>query len=91
MVIWFKAIKDSKIILSSTWEDLSDETRTHKVFGAITDTCNSWDLAEPVWLDINISEFKENARTRFTTDSFIEEVPFDYLEMQVLEEDPDAS
>ncbi|MCQ2535636.1 MAG: hypothetical protein MJ110_01560 [Lachnospiraceae bacterium] len=90
MVIWFKTVNNSKIIASSTWEDLSDDTRTHKVFSALEDTCNSWDLAVPVWLDINIEEFKSRSKTRFTKDSFVEEVPFDYLEMQVLEEDIDA-
>ena len=90
MVIWFKTVNNSKIIASSTWEDLSDDTIAHKVFSALEDTCNSWDLAVPVWLDINIEEFKSRSKTRFTKDSFVEEVPFDYLEMQVLEEDIDA-
>ena len=91
MIIWFKAVKESKILLSNTWEDLSNETRTHKVFKALEETCNKWDLAVPIWLDVNVAEFKKSARTRFTTDSFVEEVNFDYLEIQVLEEDPNVS
>ena len=32
-------------------------------------------------------EFKRHSKTRFYQDSFIEEIPFDYLELQVIEED----
>ena len=90
MLIWFKAVRDSRIVRSTTIEDSSGETRTHKIFGALEQLCNSWDLAVPVWLDANVKDFKEHSKCRFGRDSFIEEVPFDFLEMQVLEEDPDA-
>ena len=40
-----------------------------------------------MWLDRTVADFKESARARFYADSFIEEVPFDYLEIEVLEED----
>ena len=32
-------------------------------------------------------EFKNGAKTRFTKDNFIEEIEFDYLEMNIIEED----
>ncbi len=67
--------------------DETDETRTHKVFKAMEEICKNMDLAQPVWLDRNIKEFKRNAVVRFDRDSFIEEVPFDYLEIRVIEED----
>lgn len=68
-------------------EDDSSETRTHKVFAAITTLCLTFDLSEPIWLKSNISEFKRLKRTRFTRDSFIDAVPFDYMEIQIIEED----
>ena len=68
-------------------EDYSDETRTHKVFNAIEKICREMDLPQPIWLEQNIKEFKRISRVRFKQDSFIEEVPFDYLEIQVIEED----
>ena len=46
-----------------------------------------FDLAKPIWLDSNISEFKRHAKTRFRQDSFIEQVPFDFMELHVIEED----
>ena len=39
------------------------------------------------FLDNNIADFKRHSRTRFNQDSFIENISFDYLEIQVIEED----
>ena len=36
--------------------------------------------------DANINEFKRHDKTRFTSDSFIEAIEFDYLEIHVIEE-----
>ena len=65
----------------------SDDTRTHKVFRGLEEICYEFDLQNPIWLDSNVSAFKRHASTRFTQDSFIEEIEFDFLEIQVLEED----
>ena len=40
-----------------------------------------------IWLESNIREFKRHAKTRFRQDSFVDEVDFDFLEFQVIEED----
>ncbi|MBO6164703.1 MAG: hypothetical protein J6N77_06600 [Lachnospiraceae bacterium] len=65
----------------------ADLSRTKKVFSALEETCHQFDLQVPIWLDSNIRDFQRVAKTRFTRDSFIEEIPFDYLEIQVIEED----
>ncbi len=75
-------IKDTVVI-----NDDSKLNRTKKVFAAIDDICVKFDLSRPIWLDCNIEEFKKYDKTRFTKDSFIESVDFDYLEIQVIEED----
>ena len=46
-----------------------------------------FDLEKPIWPDSNISEFQKVNKTRFYQDSFIETIEFDYLEIQVIEED----
>ena len=86
MRIWFKIMKENRLLKDMTITDDSDETRTHKIFGALERACNEFDLEKPVWLDANISEFQRHAKARFTQDSFIEQVGFDYLEIQVIEE-----
>jgi hypothetical protein len=64
-----------------------DDTRTHKVFKALDEVCRAFDLGTPIWLDSNIADFKRHSKTRFTQDSFMEEIPFDFLEFHVIEED----
>lgn len=68
-------------------EDAGTDTRTHKIFHALDEICYQFDLGKPIWLDKNISDFKRNSKTRFTQDNFIEVIEFDYLEIQVIEED----
>ena len=87
MRIWFKIMKENRLLKDMTITDDSDETRTHKVFGALERACYEFDLEKPVWLDANISEFQRHAKARFTQDSFIEQIPFEFLEIHVIEED----
>lgn len=67
--------------------DDSSDTRTHKIFRGLDELCYAFDLEKPIWLDSNIQEFQKVSKTRFRQDSFIETVDFDYLEIQVIEED----
>lgn len=87
MRIWFKIMKDNRLVDDMTVADESEETRTHKIFAALEEACYAFDLGKPIWLDANVEEFKRHAKTRFTQDSFIEHVSFDFLEMHVIEED----
>lgn len=87
MRFWIKKIKDAHLIKAVTIEDNSENTRTRKVFHALEEACKKFDLGVPIWLDLNIEDFRRRAKTRFTQDSFIETIDFDFLELQVLEED----
>lgn len=87
MRIWVKLWKDNHMLRDTTVTDERDDTRTYKIFRALDAACREFDLAQPVWLDANIREFQRHAKVRFRQDSFIEDVPFDYMEFQVIEED----
>lgn len=87
MRIWAREFKDNRMLKDLTIEDCSDETRTHKIFSSIEKICVEFDLSKPIWLDMNIEDFKRNGKVRFYKDSFIDFIPFDYLEIQVIEED----
>ena len=43
--------------------------------------------SQPIWLESNIQEFKRHSRTRFRQDNFMEQIDFDYFEIQIIEED----
>ena len=85
--MWGKTVKENHILSETVVEDGRDDTRTHKVFRALSEICGEFDLAMPIWLDKNIADFKRISKTRFGDDSFVEQIPFDFLEIQVIEED----
>lgn len=85
--LWAKIFQNNHMLKDSCIADASDDTRTHKIFKALEEVCYQFDLAKPIWLDKNISEFKRHSKTRFTRDNFIETINFDYLEIQIIEED----
>jgi len=64
-----------------------DDTRTHKVMKCLEKASYELDLPKPIWLGVNVNDFKMHNKCRFTQDSFIEEVPFDFMEISVIEED----
>lgn len=87
MRIWFKIWENAHLIKTETIENYEDDTRTHKIFKALDEACYLFDLSKPIWLDANVKEFQRRSITRFNQDNFVDEIDFDYLEMQVLEED----
>lgn len=86
MRIWARLFTDNHMIKDYVYEDYSDDTRTHKVFKGLDEAAREFDLPRPIWLDSNVKDFKRTSKTRFRKDSFIEEIPYDYLEFQVIEE-----
>lgn len=86
--LWAKIIKDNKtlndIVLKNDDKTLN---RTRKIYQTIDDVCYEFNLAKPIWLDANISDFKKHDKTRFFQDNFIENIDFDYLEIEVIGED----
>lgn len=88
MRIWAKIFENNHMLrdMVITNEDPS-MTRTKKVFAALEEVCMNFDLSVPLWLDVNIADFKRTAKTRFRQDSFVDHIEFDFLEFQVIEED----
>ncbi len=86
--LWGKIWKDNKMLRDTViCNNDSSMTRTKKVLDGLNQICYTFDLSVPIWLDANISEFQRVSKTRFRSDNFIESIPFDALEIQVIEED----
>ena len=85
--LWAKEFKDNRMLRDTVVCDGTEDTRTHKVFHALDQVCLVFVLCQPVWQDSNIREFHLHAKVRFYQDSFIDQIEFDYLELQVIEED----
>lgn len=85
--MWGKLWKNNKIIRDTTVTCDLDLNRTRKVYYCLDEVVKEFDLAHPIWLDKNKKEFILHSRVRFYQDSFVEEIPFDFLEMEVVQED----
>ena len=86
--LWAKEFKDNHMIKDIVIANNSPcMTRTKKIFAAIENICQEFDLSNPIWLDSTIEDFKRFDKTRFTQDNFIDSIDFDYLEIHVIEED----
>lgn len=84
--LWGKTWKDNHMLRDMVYEEESSDTRTHKIFRGLEEICREFDLSKPIWLDVTVAEFQRRSKARFYQDSFIDEIDFDYLEIQVLEE-----
>ena len=76
--LWGRIWKDNHMLKDTVICDDRQETRTHKVF---------YCLEQIIWLETTVRDFKKHSKTRFYQDNFIEQIDFDYLEIQVIEED----
>ena len=84
--MWGKIFKKNRMITDTVICVDNDLNRTRKVYQALEEMCYEFDLPKPLWLESNKQDFIHSSKTRFTRDSFIEEIDFDYLEIQVIEE-----
>ena len=85
--LWAKEWKKGRVIRDVVVERPEEDTRTHKVFHALEAACMELDLAQPIWLKSSIREFQNRSKCRFNQDAFVEAIDFDYLEIQIIEED----
>ena len=85
--IWAKLFKDNHMIADLVICNSDSDTRTHKVFHALDEICYKFDLGKPIWLTSSTNDFKKHSKVRFNQDNFIEQIDFDYMEIQVIEED----
>ena len=84
--MWGKIFKKNRMITDTVICVDNDLNRTRKVYQALEEMCYEFDLPKPLWLESNKQDFIRSSKTRFTRDSFIEEIDFDYLEIKVIEE-----
>lgn len=86
--LWAKIWKENHLLKDIVIENDDPElNRTRKIFAAIDSICYEFDLSKPIWLDATVREFQKHDKTRFYQDNFVDSIDFDYLEIQVIEED----
>ena len=86
--LWAKIWKENHLIKDTVIEnDDQNLNRTRKIFAAIDSICYEFNLSKPLWLDSTVREFQKHDKARFYQDNFVDAIDFDYLEIQVIEED----
>jgi len=85
--LWAKMFSENRLVKDTVICNDENDTRTHKILKALDSVCYEFDLSKPLWLKVNIRDFKRHNKVRFMQDNFVEKIDFDYLEIHVLEED----
>lgn len=85
--LWGKLYKNNRIIKDTV---ICNEDSTIPfealVEDALQEICLLFDLQKPFWLNDTRKEFKQFKRASFRESHFIEQIDFDYLEIEVIEE-----
>ena len=84
--LWGKLFKDNRMLKDTVICDESDDTRTYKIFHSLDEICYEFDLSKPIWLENTIADFQKHDKARFYQDNFVDEIEFDYLEIEIIEE-----
>lgn len=86
--LWGKIWKKNHLIRDMVVSDeRGDINRTRKIYDALDKICVEFDLSRPIWLEMTVNDFLRTDKARFNKDNFIDDIDFDYLEIQVIEED----
>lgn len=80
--LWARIIKKQRIERQATADCAMDAAED-----ALTELCREFDVPRPLWLDKHQREFTEFRRTQFLPEHFMEDVPFQRLEIEFLEDD----
>ena len=79
--LWVRLIKKHRINRQTTQECAFAEARE-----ALTEACRALDIPRPMWLPKNEREFDSFRLTSFSRDCFLEEVSFDRMEIEFLDD-----
>ena len=79
--LWLKVIKNHRIHEQYTrpcnWGEEKD---------VLVETCKQADLPCPIWLEKHEREYARFRRTSFTSEHFIEEIRFDKLDLEFIDD-----
>lgn len=88
--LWGKIMKNSRFRADHVIElDKPTWTREMKTDAAIDAMLLIFDIEKPMWLSDNDKDYKAFNKTSFHQHHFIETIPFDYFEIEVIEDDED--
>lgn len=87
--LWAKKIKHNKIISSITVKNDEDISFSEKRDKCIKEICQKFDLSVPLWLEKHRIEFSEFKYVTFYEDDFMDDIDFDKLEIELIDDRKD--
>ncbi len=79
--LWMRVIKNHRIV-----KQVEEPCSFGEAFDALTEMCVKNDIPRPMWLAKHDAEYNDFRRTAFTKDHFVEEISFDRLEIEFLDD-----
>lgn len=84
--LWGRIIKNNRTISDQVFEiNSSDLSLEEKINKGLESLCYDFDLQTPLWFNGHDKEFALAGKTRFTDHHFVEDIHFDYLEIEIIE------
>ena len=80
--LWVKLIRNHRIVKHEAVPCAWGEEQQ-----ALVELCREFDVPAPMWLNKHEFEFDQFRHTAFTKDHFIEDVSFDRMEIEFLDDD----
>lgn len=80
--LWARIIVKHRIERQSTAPCAPDD-----VGEVLTEICREFDIPNPLWLDKHVREFDAFRHTAFLPEHFMEDVPFQRLEIEYLDDE----
>ncbi len=86
--LWGKIYKNNKII-KDTVITMDEDNKSRELLTEVCldKICVTFDLQHPMWLNDNHKDYPAYGRTSFNQDHFIEQIDFDYLEIEIIEDE----
>jgi len=83
--LWGKIVKKNNVVQSYVLEmHEEDMTFDQMLSKGIEDICIRFDIGIPLWLNDNTIEMNKINKTKFRSQHFIEEIDFDYFEIECI-------
>ncbi len=84
--LWGKIVKNNNIIEDTVFElDASGLKLEEKIDQALEGLCYHFDIQKPMWFKEADQDFALIGKTRFIDHHFIEDINFDYFEIEIVD------
>lgn len=85
--LYGKIVKKNNIVQNSVFEMQKDHTDFKDFLSkGLESLCYKFDIGHPIWLSNNANDMNQVNKTKFKAQQFIEEIDFDYFEIEYVDD-----